>query len=196
MFDTVDHQRLEHNFGVVGRPSEWFRSLSHRQDFSCRPPSFIVFNLPVGMLCTARVIARSYFHILFILYTAELRALTTSMQAWVSHYTHTQTTHNSNYCTARRRQLHGAAVAALERCLEAIRHSMAVNRLELNTDKTEVVWLGSLGPLSKLLSGVAQTFADGDDVTEPNSLTCLLGVTMTSVLLMDEHVSIVCTRCF
>ena len=89
----------------------------------------------------------------------------------------------------------GAAVATIERCLEAIRHCMAANRLKLNTDKTEVVWLGFRGPLGKL-SGVVQTIAVDDNVTEPSSFARLLDVTVTSGLSMDKHVSTVSDRCF
>jgi hypothetical protein len=87
-----------------------------------------------------------------------------------------------------------AAVTILERCLEAIRHRVGANRLKLNTNKKEVVWLGYRGPLGKL-SGIAQTLAVGDDVIQPNSFARLLEVTVTSDLSMEKHVSTVCARC-
>ena len=36
-----------------------------------------------------------------------------------------------------------AIVVRLERCLEEVSHWMSANRLKLNADKTELLWVGS-----------------------------------------------------
>ena len=46
-----------------------------------------------------------------------------------------------------------SASAALERCVEAISCWMSADRLKLNKDKTELIWIGTKNSLQKLSIG-------------------------------------------
>jgi len=81
-----------------------------------------------------------------------------------------------------------SAVERLERCLTAVSHWMARNRVKLNAEKTELFWagwrysaavLGNNGPSLKL----------GQDTVSPSNRVRVLGVTFSSDLSLDEHVA-------
>ena len=51
-----------------------------------------------------------------------------------------------------------SAAAQLERCIADVGHWMSANRLKLNTDKTELLWVGSRQPFpARLLSSSTTT---------------------------------------
>jgi len=62
---------------------------------------------------------------------------------------------------------------------------MSANRLKLNADKTEILWVGPKCTLSQL-DGCMQF---GADTTVASDHVCLLGVTITADLSLDQHVS-------
>ena len=75
----------------------------------------------------------------------------------------------------------------LERCLSDVGHWSA-NRQKMNADKTELLWagsrrrcltLGNRGPKLQL----------GEDTVVPTNNVKVLGVTLSSDLTMDKHVS-------
>jgi len=66
----------------------------------------------------------------------------------------------------------------LESCISDVGHSMAANRLKLNTDKTELLWAGSKSG-SAPLGGKGQPFQLGSEVIAAGDHVRLLGVTVT-----------------
>jgi len=83
----------------------------------------------------------------------------------------------------------------LERCLVEFCHWMSSDRLKLNADKTELLWAGSrcscplLGDCGSALQFGVDTVVSSNDVR-------VLGVTLSSDLTMDKHVSNVCSADF
>jgi len=100
------------------------------------------------------------------------------------------------YLQCRRDDMASTALQ-LERCLTDVSHWMSANRLELNADKTELLWagsrrcclsLGNRGPKLQLREGTI-TIVPINDVK-------VLRVTLSSDLTMDKHVSNVCSAGF
>ena len=72
---------------------------------------------------------------------------------------------------------------------------MSANRLRLNTNKTELVWIGSRYSLASL-EGCGPSLQLGADVIKPSTQVRLLGVTVAADLSLDGHASSVCKTCF
>ena len=69
-----------------------------------------------------------------------------------------------------------------------VSHWMAANRLKLNADKTELLWAGSkYGSASPVGSGPPLRL--GDETITASDHVRLLGVTISSDLSTDKHVS-------
>ena len=190
-FDTVDHEllllRLERQFGLRGIVLTWFRSYltgrSFRVVYSSSTSStvYIVCSVPQGSVLGP---------LLFIVYTADLATI--AKKHGVSLHAFADDTQLYLHC---RRVDTVSAAAQLERCIEDVGHWMSANRLKLNTDKTELLWVGSRYSLSQqgcylpVLQLGPDTIATSDHVR-------LLGVTLSSDLSLDKHVSIVSASSF
>ena len=72
---------------------------------------------------------------------------------------------------------------------------MSANRLKLNEDKTELLWTGTKHSLS-LLGDCGQGLRLGADTVIASEHVRLLGVTISSDLSLDTHVSNVCAAGF
>jgi len=83
----------------------------------------------------------------------------------------------------------------LSQCITDIGCWMSANRLKLNTDKTELLWISSRYNLS-VLQGCGPVLRLGSDVVEPTDHARLLGVTLSADLTLDRHVSNTSARCF
>jgi len=76
-----------------------------------------------------------------------------------------------------------------------VSHWMAANRLKLNADKTELLWAGSkYGSAALVGSGLPLRL--GDETILASDHVRLLGVTISSDLSIDKHVSITSSSCF
>jgi len=71
---------------------------------------------------------------------------------------------------------------------------MVVNRLKLNADKTELLWAGSKYCSASLVSGPPLWL--GDETITASDQVRLLGVTISSDLSIDKHVSNTSLSCF
>ena len=71
---------------------------------------------------------------------------------------------------------------------------MSAHRLKLNTDKTELLWVGTRHSLSQ--HGPFPVLQLGSDLTTSSDHVRLLGATITSDLNLDRHVSVVSASCF
>ena len=65
---------------------------------------------------------------------------------------------------------------------------MAANRLKLNADKTELLWAGSKYSSASLV-GSGPPLRLSDETNTASDYMCLLGVTISSDLSIDKHVS-------
>jgi len=86
-----------------------------------------------------------------------------------------------------------SASARLAACIEHLEQWMKVNRLKLNTDKTQLIWLGTRQQIIKLTASHLQLAASSvpfDDTVRN------LGVMLDSRLTMSAHTSAVCRSCF
>ena len=70
---------------------------------------------------------------------------------------------------------------------------MKSNRLKLNSDKTQVLWLGSKQRQSKIDT---RTMTIGEHFIESSTSDKNLGVTFDNELGMDLHVNNIARRCF
>jgi len=81
----------------------------------------------------------------------------------------------------------------LSECITRIRDWMACNRLKLNEDKTQAIWLGTRHQLSKVMTHV---------LTLPNATVQFsgvvndLGVLLDGQLTMADHVAALSRSCF
>ena len=71
---------------------------------------------------------------------------------------------------------------------------MSANRLKLNTDKTELLWVGTRHSLSQ--HDPFPVLQLGLDLITSSDHVRLLGATITSDLNLDLHVSVVSASCF
>lgn len=87
-----------------------------------------------------------------------------------------------------------AATARILRCIEAINAWMGANRLKLNPDKTQIIWVGSRQQLAAL-DVTPVTLHDGTVVT-PSTSVRNLGVMFDSEMSMTAHINTVTSACF
>ena len=89
-------------------------------------------------------------------------------------------------------QGHTTAIQRLEICISDVCH---LNRLKLNADKTELLWAGSKYA-SASLNGSGLPLRLGHETIIASDHVRLLGVTITSNLSTDKHVSNISSSCF
>ena len=116
-----------------------------------------------------------------MLYTAELIDIIVECGLMVHAYAdHTQVyvaTQASDQATAMER---------LTNCIVKICDWMASNRLKLNEDKTQVIWLGTRHQLSKLTEN---TLTLPNDTVQFSTVVNDLGVQIDSQLSMSNHIA-------
>ena len=184
-FDTVDHaillQRLESSFGVSGGVLSWLSSFLdgrtqrvHLLD-STSLVEFVRSGVPQGSILGP---------LLFLLYTADIHLIASDFGLNV-------------HCYADDGQLYisskaGAAESSIERvtaCINQLDRWMSSNRLKLNSDKTQLIWLGSR---QQLLKVNPDSILLGASTVRFQSLVVDLGVVLDSNLSMRDHVSRLC----
>ena len=189
-FDTVDHEllllRLERQFGLPGVVLAWFRSYLSGRTFrvvlsGCTSSIvYIVCSVPQGSVLGP---------LLFIVYTADLAAI--AEKHGVSLHAFADDTQIYLHC---RRVDTASAAARLERCIADVGHWMSANRLKLNTDKTELLWVGSRHSLSQQCC--LPVLQVGPDSIAASDHVRLLGATFSADLSLDRHVSMVSASSF
>lgn len=188
-FDCVDHnillRRLHDKFGICGSALDWIASFLHgrvQQVFYKGRLSYqleLLFGVPQGSVLGP---------ILFLLYTAELfdvifaygfaaHSYADDTQVYIS-------TPASNHSDAMRR---------LSDCITLIRDWMADNRLKLNEDKTQVIWLGTRQQLNKITE---QSLILPNATVQSTSKVNDLGVLLDNQLTMADHITALSRSCF
>ena len=85
------------------------------------------------------------------------------------------------------------AARQFSECIEEIDSWMQSNRLKMNTDKTQLIWIGTRQQLSKV--GINEIELRLDTVSFSTSVSDL-GVILDNQLKMTDHVAALCRSCF
>ena len=83
----------------------------------------------------------------------------------------------------------------LTSCVSEVAKWCALRRLQLNDDKTEMIWFGSHSNLAKL-QHINLSLQVGTSNIQPSSIVWDLGVCMDSELTMKEHITKIAAACF
>lgn len=188
-FDTVDFQillrRLETTYGIGGKVLGWFSSfLSDRKQIIAfagkrSTPSRLVCGVPQGSVLGP---------LLFVLYAADVMKIAHDHGVNVHAYADDMQTYVS--CQADDQQ---SAIDRLLACIADVSKWMSSNRLKLNADKTEFIWLGTNQQLAKI---TRQPLTVGGQVIAPVQLARNLGVILDDQLKMDAHARSIVRSCF
>jgi hypothetical protein len=188
-FDTVDFQillkRMEVSYGIKGKALEWFTSfLSDRTQIvtfagNRSASTRLTCGVPQGSVLGP---------LLFILYAADVMKIAQDHGIHV----HTYADDMQTYISCKADDQH-SAVTRLLACIAEVNRWMSSNRLKLNADKTEFIWLGTRQQLSKISS---QPLAVGGQNVTPVHSVRDLGVILDSQLTLDTHARNVVRSCF
>ena len=183
-FDTVDHDilltRLHSKYSISGIALEWFRSyLTNPSQFAliegCRSqPRELMCGVPQGSVLGP---------ILYVLYTVPLADILRFREMQFRFYARdTQlyisfSTHNDMELTN--------SITKIEECLSGIDKLMSVNRLKLNKDKTELLYLFSkYNPQQSL-----PPLRFGTDIIKPSSHARDIDAIFDTTMAMLPHVN-------
>ena len=83
----------------------------------------------------------------------------------------------------------------IESCVESVREWCSSRRLQLNSDKTELIWFGTRSMLSKL-QGLETGILVGGVEVKPVESVRDLGVTLDCQLNMRAHISKIVSACY
>ncbi len=188
-FDTVDHSILLnrlHSFGISGCVLAWFGSyLSNRTQTvsinGCKSlPAPLKYGVPQGSVLGP---------VLFILYTQQLSSLILEHQ--LCH--HSFSDDNQLYKSFQISQLQQAVVDT-QACVSDIQSWMFHNKLQLNSDKTEIIFINSQ---HNQISGLfpQSVNLNGADII-PSASVRNLGVILDRNLSFQQQVSKTCQLCY
>lgn len=183
-FDTIDHEvllkRLESHYGIKGKVLKWFRSyLTDRSqsiiiDDEISEPKQLKYGVPQGSVLGP------------LLFTAYMAPMKNVINKYGLRY----------HCYADDTQLYISfspiaedererVVDSLEQAIHDIKNFMIANKLKLNDDKTEVIFLGTKYRLDEL-GRIGVTV--GDSVIYPSDKVRNLGVVFDKHLSMEDQV--------
>jgi hypothetical protein len=188
-FDTVDHSilldRLRLAFGVRGTPIQWIQSFvtnrSQTVSFAGERSavSAVTCGVPQGSVLGP---------ILFLLYCADVTIIAQRHGVCAHSYADDSQLYvhcSTSECTS--------AITRLTTCMQQLDSWMASNRLRLNADKTQFIWIGSRQQLKKIQCPKPSV---GGHVIEPLHSVTLLGVEIDAELTFATHIKRVSARCF
>ena len=185
-FDTIDHQillkRLSYSFGVSDTVLSWISSyLSNRiQTVTTNKYSFqssvLEFGVPQGSVLGP---------VLFLLYTKPISSVTLNHS--ISSQSFADDTQLQNSCSLNSLQEN---IHNMQDCISDIKAWMTSNKLRLNDDKTEVLFIHS--NRQNIPDTTPSSICVGQSDVSFSSQARNLGVTMTDTLSMDKHITNIC----
>jgi hypothetical protein len=188
-FDTVDHvillRRLQTSYGFDGSVLEWFRSYlcdrtqSVRLDSKASASTSVLCGVPQGSVLGP---------IIFIMFTADLVGVI-ERHGLCSHL-FADDTQVYGRCPVTEMDDLATRVSV---CADDILSWMRSNRLQLNTDKSELIWCSTPKRLCHL---PATPIRVGDDIIPPSSSVRDLGIFIDADLSMRTHVGRTTASCF
>ena len=190
-FDTVAHEillnRFNSKFGISGTALKWFQSY-----FTGRTQSVLINgnkSQPRNLSCgvpQASVLGP----ILYLLYTAPLADLFRHHNLQFHLYAD-DTQLNVSFSTNNDLEL-TKAVERIELCLTDLDKWMSINKLKLNKEKTEFLFIHSKFRLQHCLPSTCF----GQDTVQPSQTVRNIGVTFDSTMSMLPHINTVCKSAF
>jgi len=81
-------------------------------------------------------------------------------------------------------------------CVADVSRWCAARRLQLNSDKTEAIWIGSKAALNKLSAQDRSLTVSDDTAVKSTDVVCDLGVFFDAELTMKQHIAKVSAACF
>lgn len=188
-FDTVDHQILlevlQRRFGVQGAALEWLgdylsdRGQVVRAGVNESSAVSLQFGVPQGSVLGPKTfiqyaedVALPLERLRFHLFADDMQGMKCGKSTDIPEI-----------------------VAALEVCATDVSGWCAAKRLQLNADKTEVLWFGTKANLRKIPPG-SGSIQIGPRVVEPITVVRDLGVMIDAELSMRDHVSRTAQTCF
>ena len=188
-FDCVDHdilvRRLQLSYGIGGSALAWVVSfLTGRTQQVCyngylSAISSLIFGVPQGS---------SIGPLLYLLYSAEVFDVIADCGLIGHSYADDTQTYISVPATDA-----PVAMQRLAVCIERIEQWMGRNRLKLNQDKTQIIWIGTRQQLAKV-SAIELTLPSA--VVRFSTIVSDLGFIVDSQLNMSDHVAQVCRSCY
>ena len=180
-FDTVDHdillERLATSFGMAGTALAWLRS------FLTGRSQQVSFNgglSSIGLITTGVPQGSVLGPLLFLLYSADVPLIANQHGLGI----HCYADDGQIYVFDKAAEAVGM-INKVASCIEEIDRWMSSNRLKLNSEKTQFIWLGSRQQLSKV--GIDHIHLGNHAVTS-QSTVCNLGVHLDGQLTMKVHV--------
>ena len=184
-FDTVDHQillhRLERSFGLTGNVLSWLTS------FLDGRTQQVVFN---GMASIVAALSSGIPQgsvlgpLLFLLYTADIPVIASDHGLGIHCYTD-----DGQLYIFEKSGNADSMISKVTVCISEIDKWMSSNRLKLNSEKTQFIWLGSSQQLQKIT--VDSITLAGSTLFFQSSVNDL-GVLIDGRLSMCDHVEQVC----
>lgn len=187
-FDTIDHQvllnRLEKEFGISGIAVEWIRNyLQNRKQYvkvneSLSEAHELQVGVPQGSVMGP---------ILFLLYVAPIGRI-------IEHYggicRHSYADDTQLYCRLPMKNENEIKeeMEKMNSCVNHVRTWMIKNKLKINDDKTEVIFIASKNNKKKITEMDIKITIGGVDIKESSSVKNL-GVIFDQELAMDKQVS-------
>ena len=179
-FNTVDHdillERLATSFGMAGTALAWLRS------FLTGRSQQVSFNgglSSIGLITTGVPQGSVLGPLLFLLYSADVPLIANQHGLGI----HCYADDGQIYVFDKAAEAVGM-INKVASCIEEIDQWMSSNRLKLNSEKTQFIWLGSRQQLSKV--GVDHIHLVNHAVTS-QSTVCNRGIHLDGQLTMKVH---------
>jgi len=190
-FDTVDHDilisRLNLTFNIKSQTLQWFKSYlsdrtqSVRVSSSSSSTSYLNYGIPQGSILGP---------LLFVLYASPIEEIVRKHGLWSHCYA--DDTQLYFYCAPD--QMDGLIISFTD-CIVELEDWMAANKLKLNTEKTEFVWVASRSRFQNIQNHT-RCVNVGNAVISSSSGSRNLGVYFDQHLDMKQHILNVCRQSF